>query len=136
MHGTNQACHPKQPQSAAGIRSRFLAHLVIQLESGAHAADAVIAQLQAVVIERQTHPIGGCEKRSGRSIAAHDLGTQLDARCQGRGVAVLFSEEQGFLLHRQAGIDLAENRQILAAVTEDAPLNGVLTVHHIILAIH
>ena len=50
-------------------------------------------------------------------------------------MAVLFSKEQGFLLHRQAGIDLAENRQILAAIAEDAPLDGVLTVHHIILAI-
>ena len=50
-------------------------------------------------------------------------------------MAVLFSEEQGFLLHRQAGVDLAENRQILAAIAEDAPLDGVLTVHHIISAV-
>ena len=121
-----------QPQ---GLTIDFLAHLVVQLESGAYAADAVITQLEAVIVEGQTHPVGGCEKRFGRSIAAHDLGAQLDARRQGRGVAVLFSKEQGFLLHRQAGIDLAENRQVLAAVAEDAPLDGVLTVHHIILTV-
>ena len=50
-------------------------------------------------------------------------------------MSVLLCKEQCFLLHRQAGVDLAENRQVLTAVTEDAPLNGVLTVHHIILAV-
>lgn len=125
-------CGNDQPQRFA---VDLLTHLVVQLERGAHTADAVVAQLQAVIVERQTNPVGGCEKRFGRSIAAHDLGAQLDARCQGRGVAVLFSEEQGFLLHRQAGVDLAENRQILAAIAEDAPLDGVLTVHYIILAV-
>ena len=50
-------------------------------------------------------------------------------------MAVLFGKEQGFLLHRQAGVDLAENRQILPSVAEDAPFNGVLTVHNIILAV-
>lgn len=126
---------PRSHDQPQGFAVDLLAHLVVQLESGAHAADTVVAQLQAVIIERQTHPVGGCEKRFGRSIAAHDLGAQLDARRQGCGVAVLLSKEQGFLLHRQAGVDLAENRQILAAIAENAPLDGVLTVHHIISAV-
>ena len=126
---------PRSHDQPQGFAVDFLAHLVVQLESGAHAADAVIAQLQAVIVESQTNPVGGCEKRFGRSIAAHDLGAQLDARRQRCGVAVLFSKEQGFLLHRQAGIDLAENRQIPAAIAENAPLDGVLTVHHIISAV-
>ena len=50
-------------------------------------------------------------------------------------MSVLLCKEQCFLLHRQSGVDLAENRQVLTAVTEDAPLNGMLTVHHIILAV-
>ena len=50
-------------------------------------------------------------------------------------MAVLLCKEQCFLLRRQSGVDLAENRQVLTAVTEDAPLNGVLTIHHIILAV-
>ena len=70
----------------------FLANLVIQLERSAYAADAVIAQLQAVIVEVQTHPVGGCEECLGRSILAHDLGTELDARRQRCGMTVLFSE--------------------------------------------
>ncbi len=110
-------CFHDQPQSFA---VDFLAHLVVQLERSAHAADAVVAQLQAVIVEVQTHPVGGCEKCHGRSIPAHDLGTELDARRQRCGVTVLLCEEQGFLLHRQTGVDLAENRAVLAAVAEDA----------------
>lgn len=34
-------------------------------------------------------------------------------------MSVLLCKEQCFLLHRQAGVDLAENRQVLTAVTED-----------------
>ena len=125
-------CGDDQPQ---GFAVDFFAHLVVQLESGAHTADAVVAQLQAVIVERQTNPVGGCEKCFGRCIAAHDLGAQLDASSKRCGVTVLFSKEQGFLLHRQAGVDLTENRQVFAAVTEDAPLDSVLTVHHIILTV-
>ena len=125
-------CGNDQPQ---GFTVDFLAHLVVQLESGAHTADAVVAQLQAVIVERQTNPVGGCEKRFGRSIAAHDLCAELDARRQRCRIAVLFSEEQGFLLHRQASVDLAENRQVFAAVAEDAALDGMLAIHHIIFVV-
>ena len=57
----------------------------------------------------QPHPVGGCDKRHGRCIAAHHLGAQLDACRQGCGVTVLLRKEQGLLLHRQAGVDLAED---------------------------
>ena len=113
-----------------GFAVDFLAHLVVQLESGAHAADAVIGQLLAVIIEAQSHPVGGCEKRLGDGIAAHHLGTEPDARCQRRREAVLLGKEQGFLLHGHARVHLAEDRQILAAVAEDAPLDGVLPIRY------
>ena len=94
-------CVHNQPQSLA---VDFLAHLVVQLECSAYAADAVVAQLQAVIVEVQTHPVGGCEECHGKSILAHDLGTELDARRQRCSVTVLLCEEQGFLLHRQTRI--------------------------------
>ena len=37
-------------------------------------------------------------------------------------MTVLLCEEQSFLLHRQAGVDLAQNRQILTAVAQDTAL--------------
>ena len=55
------------------------AHLLVEPESRTNAADAVIGQLLAVIIETQPHPVGGCEKRLGNGIAAHHLGTELDA---------------------------------------------------------
>ena len=113
-----------------GFAVDFLAHLVVQLESGAHAADAVIAQLLAVIIEAQSHPVGGCEKGFGDGIAAHHLGTELDACRQRRREAVLLGKEQGFLLHGHARVHLAEDRQIFAAVAEDAPLDGVLPIRY------
>jgi len=92
--------------------------------------DAVIGQLLAVIIETQPHPVGGCEKGLGDGIAAHHLGTEPDACRQRRREAVLLGEEQGFLLHGHARVHLAEDRQILAAVAEDAPLNGVLPIRY------
>ena len=109
-------CVHNQPQSLA---VDFLAHLVVQLECSAYAADAVVAQLQAVIVEVQTHPVGGCEECHGKSILAHDLGTELDARRQRCSVTVLLCEEQGFLLHRQTRIHLAENREVFATVAQD-----------------
>ena len=53
-----------------------------------------------------------------------------DARCQRRREAVLLGKEQCFLLHGHARVHLAENRQILAAVAEDAPLDGVLPIRY------
>ena len=50
-------------------------------------------------------------------------------------MAVLLGKEQGFLLHGHTGVDLAENRQGSAAVTKDARFDGVLAIHHIILAV-
>ena len=122
-------CVHNQPQSLA---VDFLAHLVVQLECSAYAADAVVAQLQAVIVEVQTHPVGGCEECHGKSILAHDLGTELDARRQRCSVTVLLCEEQGFLLHRQTRIHLAENREVFATVAQDTRFNGVLTVRYII----
>ena len=90
-----------------GFAVDFFAQLVVQLQRRAHAADAVVAQLHAVVVEGKPHPVGGCDKRLGRCIAAHHLGAQLDARRQGRGVTVLLRKQQGLLLHRQSGVDLA-----------------------------
>ena len=75
------------------------------------------------------------EKEENYTIAAHHLGTELDARRQGCGVTVLLRKKQGFLLHRQTGVDLAEDRAVLAAVKKDAALDGVLPVHHIVPAI-
>ena len=118
-----------------GFAVDFFAQLVVQLQRRAHAADTVVAQLHTVVVEGQPHPVGGCDKRLGRRIAAHHLGAQLDARRQGCGVTVLLRKEQGFLLHRQTGVDLAEDRAVLAAVKEDAALDGVLPVHHIVPAV-
>ena len=66
---------------------------------------------------------------------AHDLGTELDARRQRCSVTVLLCEEQGFLLHRQTRIHLAENREVFATVAQDTRFNGVLAVRHIIPAI-
>ena len=40
-----------------------------------------------------------------------------------------------FPLHRQSGADLAEDRAVLTAVVEDAALDGVLPVHHIVSAV-
>ena len=106
------------------------AHLLVEPESRTNAADAVISQLLAVIIETQPHPVGGCEKRLGNGIAAHHLGTELDACRQRRREAVLLGKEQGFLLHGHARVHLAEDRQILAAVAEDAPLDGVLPIRY------
>ena len=106
------------------------AHLLVEPESRTNAADAVIGQLLAVIIETQPHPVGGCEKRLGNGIAAHHLGTELDACRQRRREAVLLGKEQGFLLHGHARVHLAEDRQILAAVAEDAPLDGVLPIRY------
>ena len=50
-------------------------------------------------------------------------------------MTVLLRKEQGFLLHRQTGVDLAEDRAVLAAVEEDAALDGVQTVHYIVPAV-
>ena len=50
-------------------------------------------------------------------------------------MTVLLCEEQGFLLHRQASVDLAQNRQILTAVAQDTRFNGMLAVRYIIPAI-
>ena len=50
-------------------------------------------------------------------------------------MTVLLCEEQGFLLHRQASVDLTQNRQILTAVAQDTRFNGVLAVRYIIPAI-
>ena len=106
------------------------AHLLVEPESRTNAADAVIGQLLAVIIEAQSHPVGGCEKGFGDGIAAHHLGTELDACRQRRREAVLLGKEQGFLLHGHARVHLAEDRQILAAVAEDAPLDGVLPIRY------
>ena len=141
--------HAPQDSRPEGIRSAlprfhdvpqcfavdFFAQLVVQLQRRAHAADTVVAQLHAVVVEGQPHPVGGCDKRLGRRIAAHYLGAQLDARRQGCGVTVLLRKEQGFLLYRQAGVDLAEDRAVRATVEEDTALDGVLPVHHIVSAV-
>lgn len=54
------------------------AHLLVEPESRTNATDAVIGQLLAVIIEAQSHPVGGCEKRLGNGIAAYDLGAELD----------------------------------------------------------
>ena len=75
------------------------AHLLVEPESRTNAADAVIGQLLAVIIEAQSHPVGGCKKSFGDGIAAHHLGTELDACRQRRREAVLLGKEQGFLLH-------------------------------------
>ena len=106
------------------------AHLLVEPESRTNAADAVIGQLLAVIIETQPHPVGGCEESLGNSIAAYDLGAELDASSQRSGKAVLLGKEQGFLLHGHARVHLAEDRQILAAVAEDAPLDGVLPIRY------
>ena len=106
------------------------AHLLVEPESRTNAADAVIGQLLAVIIEAQSHPVGGCKKGFGDGIAAHHLGTELDACRQRRREAVLLGKEQGFLLHGHARVHLAENRQIFAAVAEDAPLDGVLPIRY------
>ena len=141
--------HAPQDSRPEGIRSALprrhdvpqsfavdlFAQLVVQLQRRAHAADAVVAQLHTVVVEGKPRPVSGCDKRLGRRIAAHHLGAQLDARRQGCGVTVLLRKEQGFLLHRQTGVDLAEDRAVLAAVEEDAALDGVLPVHHIVPAV-
>ena len=50
-------------------------------------------------------------------------------------MTVLLCEEQGFLLHRQTRIHLAENREVFATVAQDTRFNGVLTVRYIIPAI-
>ena len=118
-----------------GFAVDFFAQLVVQLQRRAYATDTVVAQLHTVVVEGKPHPVGGCNKRLGGRIAAHHLGAQLDARRQGCGVTVLLGKEQGFLLHRQTGVDLAEDRAVLAAVEEDAALDGVLSVHHIVPAV-
>ena len=143
VHHTPQDSRPEGIRSALprfhnvpqGFAVNFLTQLVVQLQRRAHAADAVVAQLHTVVVEGQPHPVGGCDKRLGRRIAAHHLGAQPDARRQGCGVTVLLRKEQGFLLHRQTGVDLAEDRAVLAAVEEDAALDGVLPVHHIVPAV-
>ena len=106
------------------------AHLLVEPESRTNAADAVIGQLLAGIIETQPHPVGGCENRRGNGIAAHHLGTEPDACRQRRREAVLLGKEQGFLFHGHARVHLAEDRQILAAVAEDAPLDGVLPIHY------
>ena len=103
-----------------GFAVDFFAQLVVQLQRRAHTADTIAAQLHAVVVEGKPHPVGGRDKRLGGRIAAHHLGAQLDARRQGCGVTVLLRKEQGFLLHRQTGVDLAEDRAVLAAVKEDS----------------
>ena len=84
-HATQDRCTerigfaiPRSHDQPQGFAVDLFAHLVIQLERGAHAADAVIAQLQTVIVECQPHPVGSSEKFFGRSITAHDLGTQLD----------------------------------------------------------
>ena len=118
-----------------GFAVDFFAQLVVQLQRRAYATDTVVVQLHTVVVEGKPHPVGGCDKRLGRRIAAHYLGAQLDARRQGCGVTVLLRKEQGLLLHRQTGVDLAENRAVLAAIKEDAALDGVLPVHHIVPAV-
>ena len=50
-------------------------------------------------------------------------------------MTVLLRKEQGLLLHRQTGVDLAEDRAVLAAVEEDAALDSMLPVHHIVPAV-
>ena len=67
------------------------AHLLVEPESRTNAADAVIGQLLAVIIEAQSHPVGGCKKGFGDGIAAHHLGTKLD----GKNVYTLSWEYQG-----------------------------------------
>ena len=47
---------------------------------------------------------------------------------------MLHSEEVGFLLLAQAEIDFTENRKILAAITENAALDGVLTVENVVFS--
>ena len=76
-----------------------------------------------------TQPVS-IERCNGDGIAAHHLGTELDACSQRRREAVLLGEEQGFLLHGHARVHLSEDRQILAAVAEDAPLDGVLPIRY------
>ena len=131
LHKVHHAPQDSRPEGIRSALPRFhdvpqgfavdlFAQLVVQLQRRAHAADAVVAQLHTVVVEGKPHPVGGCDKRLGRRIAAHHLGAQLDARRQGCGVTVLLGKEQGFLLHGHARVHLAEDRQILAAVAEDA----------------
>ena len=52
-------------------------------------------------------------------------------------IRILPADAKHFLkmLHRQTGVDLAEDRAVLAAVEEDAALDGVLTIHHIVPAV-
>ena len=136
--------HAPQDSRPEGIRSALLrfhdvpqsfavdlfAQLVVQLQRRAHAADAVVAQLHTVVVEGKPRPVSGCDKRLGRRIAAHHLGAQPDARRQRRSVTVLLRKEQGFLLHRQTGVDLAEDRAVLTAVEEDAALDRWILLLH------
>ena len=144
LHKVHHAPQDSRPEGIRFALPRFhdvpqsfavdlFAQLVVQLQRRAHAADAVVAQLHTVVVEGKPRPVSGCDKRLGRRIAAHHLGAQLDARRQGCGVTVLLGKEQGFLLHRQTGVDLAEDWAVLAAVEEDAALDGVLPVHHIVV---
>ena len=134
-HATQNRCTerigfaiPRSHDYPLGFAVDLFAHLVIQLERSAHAADAVVAQLQAVIVECQPHPVGSSEKFFGRSIIARNLCSQLDARRQRGRMAVLLGKEQGFLLHGHTGVDLAENRQGSAAVTKDARFDGVLVM--------
>ena len=126
---TSPSSH-NQPQ---GFAVDLFTHLIVQLESGAHAADTVIAQLQTVIVECQPHPVGSSEKFFGRSIIARNLCSQLDARRQRGRMAVLLGKEQSFLLHGHTGVDLAENRQGSAAVTKDARFDGVLAIYYNLL---
>ena len=146
LHKVHHAPQDSRPEGIRFALPRFhdvpqsfavdlFAQLVVQLQRRAHAADAVVAQLHTVVVEGKPRPVSGCDKRLGRRIAAHHLGAQLDARRQGCGVTVLLRKEQGFLLLRQTCVDFAEDRAVRAAVEEDAALDGVLSVHHIVPAV-
>ena len=98
-----------------GFAVDLFAQLVVQLQRRTHAADAVVAQLHTVVVEGKPHPVGGCDKRLGRRIAAHHLGAQLDARRQGCGVTVLLGKqptsvnEDGW---RYCGLDGRDGRKL------------------------
>ena len=118
-----------------GFAVDFFAQLVVQLQRRAHAADAVVAQLHAVVVEGQPHPVGGCDKRLEGASPPTTLARSLMPADSGAGRTVLLRKEQGFLLHRQSGVDLAEDRAVRATVEEDAALDGVLPVHHIVSAV-
>ncbi len=109
-HGILMAL-PGGGNQVEGFRINFIAYALEQPVSGGYTADTILPS-GLVVGEPQSGAAGCLHKGGGRLFAGKhqraDFCAGIDLCCK----PCLLGEQQGFIFHAQARVDLAKNRQV------------------------